>query len=313
MQSIKTAVIGVGYLGRFHAQKYKQLEGSELIGVVDTDESRARAVGEELGVPGFTDLCQIIDQVQAVSVVVPTEAHFQVAEPLLKRGVHVLLEKPFAKTLEEAETLKNLAQQHNLVLQIGHLERFNVVYTEHRSMITRPQFIEGLRIAPFPKRATDVDVILDLMIHDIDLVLSLTGELPCDMQCTGVPIITRLVDLANARLTFPSGCVANLTASRVSDHAERKLRVFQPGLYLSLDFGTGEARKLVIDPDSEVKPEDLKPQAQQLPKADAILLEIQEFLQSVRQGNPPKVSANDGLDALRVAMTLLDSMGKPTS
>ncbi len=298
---LKTAVIGVGYLGRFHAQKHAALPECELVGVVDADPEQARAVGDELGVPWHTDPEAVQDQVDAVSIVVPTSAHHAITKPFLERGIHVLLEKPFAATIPEAEELTALAEAKNTVLQIGHLERFNVVYTGFREQIGKPQFVESIRIAPFPKRGTDVDVILDLMIHDIDLVLAVVQEMPEAVEATGVPILTTSIDLASARLRFPGGCVANLTASRVSDKAERRMRIFQPGLYLSLDYGTGQARRLQVDPQESLDPETLQPETFQLERGDALLEEIRSFLDCARTGSDPQVSAQDGLNAMRVA------------
>jgi len=305
---LKTAVIGVGYLGRFHAQKYAGLADSELIGVVDVDPQQAQTVADELEVPSYTDYHEVLDQVDAVSIVVPTVHHYETAKAFMEKGVHVLLEKPFAATIEEAEELEQLSGDKNLRLQIGHLERFNSVFTEFQQLIDRPKFIENIRIAPFPKRGTDVDVILDLMIHDIDLVLAVVGEYPESVDGTGVNIVTSTADLANARLRFPSGCIADLTASRVSDKAERKMRIFQSGLYLSLDYGTGQARKLQVDSNAVPDPETLKPEAFQLEKGDALLAEIESFLSAVREGKKPKVTGQDGLNAMRVAWQIKDQL-----
>lgn len=305
---LKTAVIGVGYLGRFHAQKYAGLPESELIGVVDVDPQQAQKVADELEVPSYTDYHEVLDQVDAVSIVVPTVHHYETAKAFMEKGVHVLLEKPFAATIKEAEELEQLSGDKNLRLQIGHLERFNSVFTEFQQLIDRPKFIENIRIAPFPKRGTDVDVILDLMIHDIDLVLAVVGEYPESVDGTGVNIVTSTADLANARLRFPSGCIADLTASRVSDKAERKMRIFQSGLYLSLDYGTGQARKLQVDSNAVPDPETLKPEAFQLEKGDALLAEIESFLSAVREGKKPKVTGQDGLNAMRVAWQIKDQL-----
>ena len=305
---LKTAVIGVGYLGRFHAQKYAALAESELIGVVDVDPEQGQKVADELGVPFHTDFHEILEQVDAVSIVVPTVHHYETAKAFMENGVHVLLEKPFAATIEEAEYLEQLSRENNLCLQIGHLERFNPVFTEFQQLIDQPKFIENIRIAPFPKRGTDVDVILDLMIHDIDLVLAVVGEYPDSVEGTGVNIITSTADLANARLHFPSGCIADLTASRVSDKAKRKMRIFQSGLYLSLDYGTGQARKLQVDPGSFPDPETLRPETFQLEKGDALLAEIESFISVVREGKTPKVTGQDGLNAMRVAWQIKDQL-----
>jgi len=305
---LKTAVIGVGYLGRFHAQKYVALAESELVGVVDVDSVQGQKVADEIGVPFFNDFHEVLDLVDAVSIVVPTVHHFETAKAFMEKGVHVLLEKPFAANIEEAEELEQLSRDKNLRLQIGHLERFNPVFTEFQELIDRPKFIENIRIAPFPKRGTDVDVILDLMIHDIDLVLAVVGEYPESIEGTGVNIITSTADLANARLRFPSGCIADLTASRVSDKAERKMRIFQSGLYLSLDYGTGQARKLHVEPGTAVDPETLFPETFQFEKGDALLTEIESFLLAVREGKNHKVTAEDGLNAMRVGWQIKNQL-----
>jgi predicted dehydrogenase len=305
---LKTAVIGVGYLGRFHAQKYAALAEADLIGVVDVDPEQGQKVADELGVPFHADFREVLDQVDAVSIVVPTVHHYKTAKAFMEKGIHVLLEKPFAATIEEAEELEQLSRDKNLCLQIGHLERFNPVFTEFQQLIDRPKFIENIRIAPFPKRGTDVDVILDLMIHDIDLVLAVVGEYPESVEGTGVNIITSTADLANARLRFPSGCIADLTASRVSDKAERKMRIFQNGLYLSLDYGKGQARKLQVDSDAVPDPETLKPEVFQLEKGDALLAEIESFLSAVREGKKTQVTGQDGLNAMRVAWQIKDQL-----
>jgi predicted dehydrogenase len=305
---LKTAVIGVGYLGRFHAQKYAALAEADLIGVVDVDPEQGQKVADELGVPFHADFREVLDQVDAVSIVVPTVHHYKTAKAFMEKGIHVLLEKPFAASIEEAEELEQLSRDKNLCLQIGHLERFNPVFTEFQQLIDRPKFIENIRIAPFPKRGTDVDVILDLMIHDIDLVLAVVGEYPESVEGTGVNIITSTADLANARLRFPSGCIADLTASRVSDKAERKMRIFQNGLYLSLDYGKGQARKLQVDSDAVPDPETLKPEVFQLEKGDALLAEIESFLSAVREGKKTQVTGQDGLNAMRVAWQIKDQL-----
>ena len=305
---LKTAVIGIGYLGRFHAQKYSGITDSELIGVVDVDPESAQNIADELEVPFYTDYHEVLDKADAVSIVVPTVLHYETAKAFLKNGVHVLLEKPFAANIEEAEELEQLSKKMNVRLQIGHLERFNPVFTEFQQLIDQPKFIENIRIAPFPKRGTDVDVILDLMIHDIDLVMAVVGEYPESVEGTGVNIITSTTDLANARLRFPSGCIADLTASRVSDKAERKMRIFQSGLYLSLDYGTGQARKLQVDPEAVPDPDTLRPESYQLEKGDALLAEIESFISVVREGKKPKVTGQDGLNAMRVAWQIKEQL-----
>ena len=308
MVNLKTAVIGVGHLGRFHAQKYASLPGSQLLGVIDTDEKRARYVAEELDVPSYSSIEKLPEKPDAVSIAVPTIHHHVTARQCLERGIHVLLEKPFASSIEEARDLLELSEKRNLCLQIGHLERFNPVFRKFQGTVQRPQFIESIRIAPFPKRGTDVDVILVLMIHDIDLVLSLLRSLPVQVEANGVSILTQTTDLANARLRFPCGCVVNMTASRVSDKAERKMRIFQKGNYLSMDFCSSRARRLQVDPGKPVDAEKLNPEDVQLGKGDALKSEIESFLQSAATGSRPIVSGENGLAAMRVALDITEQL-----
>ena len=308
---LRTAVIGVGYLGKFHAQKYAQLAHCELVGVVDKDAQKAQQVGQALSVPFYQDYQALFGQVDAVSVVVPTAHHYAVAKAFLQQGIHVLVEKPFTTTLEEAQELMELARQHQTCLQVGHLERFNVVFAQFQTLIERPQYIESIRISKFLQRGTDVDVILDLMIHDIDLVLALLAESPSKVDGLGISVLTSQVDLANAQLKFPNGCVANFTASRVSDKAERKMRIFQPGLYLSLDYGAGIARKLAFDPKADPTQTNLTPTTYELGKNDALLEEIQSFLHAIQQKSPPVVSAIAGFQALQIALKIKEQIQAP--
>lgn len=308
MKKLKVAVIGAGYLGRFHAQKYLQLPHCELIGIADTDLERGPMIANELEVPYYPHHQELLGLVDAVSVVVPTIHHHSVTLDFLKKGVHVLVEKPFTTTLEEAQDLLKISEEQQLCLQVGHIERFNPVFTAFQSSIQCPQFIEAQRIAPFPKRGTDVDVILDLMIHDIDLVLALVGEPPKQIDAVGISVITQSTDLANVRLQFPGGCVANLTASRVSAKAERKMRIFQPGLYLSLDFGALQARRLKCVDLSVVTPQTLTPEIIDIPKTDALLAEIQSFLNAIETNTPPIVSGQAGLQAIQVAWMIKEQM-----
>ena len=305
---IRTAVIGVGHLGWFHAQKYAQLEGCDLIGVVDKNLARAQFVGKELAVPFYQNCNALLDQVDAVSVVVPTKDHYQLAKIFIEHGIHVLVEKPFTATLAQAKELIALSQLYHVHLQVGHLERFNVVFSKFQKLIDCPQYIECVRISKFPKRGTDIDVILDLMIHDIDLVLTLLNQTPVSIDSVGTAVLTTKVDLANARLKFANGCVTNFVASRVSDKSERKMRIFQKGLYLSLDYGTGNVRKLELDPEERLQDEDLKPMVFQMEKNDALLEEIRSFLHSIQHQTPPLVPAEAGLKAMEVAWKIKAQM-----
>ncbi|MBP8024229.1 MAG: Gfo/Idh/MocA family oxidoreductase [Chromatiaceae bacterium] len=306
---LRFAVIGVGYLGRFHALIYSRLPDVELVGVVDTDPERARAVAEEAGCAVFDSLEVIADQVDAVSVVVPTTAHLAVAEPLLRRGIHMLLEKPIAATREEGKRIVDLADQGGAILQIGHLERFNAGVMALAEHIDHPRFVEIQRMGEFVERATDVDVVSDLMIHDIDIILSLMGSELQSVSAVGTPVLTNRVDIANARLEFANGAVANVVASRVSDRKTRRIRVFQERKYLSLDF-----IEQTIDiaypylAKGATRPEIVRERIQVVP-VKPLDREIEAFVTCVREHRRPLVDGRVGLEALDVALKVRDCMG----
>ncbi len=309
-EQLRVAVIGVGYLGRFHALIYSRLPQVRLVGVVDADAARASAVAKEAGCAAFTDLAAIIDQVDAVSVVVPTTAHLAVAEPLLSRGIHLLLEKPIAATRAEGERIVALADQAGAILQIGHLERFNAGVMALAEHIDRPRFVETQRLGEFVERATDVDVVSDLMIHDLDIILSLMGSELRSVSAVGTPVLTDQVDIANARLEFANGAVANAVASRVSDRRIRHIRVFQENKYLSLDFIAqtidiayprlvpGASRPEIVRERIQVEP--VKP----------LDREIEAFVACVREGRRPLVDGRVGLEALDLALRVRDCMAR---
>ncbi len=306
---LRFAVIGVGYLGRFHALIYSRLPDVALVGVVDTDSERARAVAEEAGCAVFASLEDIADQVDAVSVVVPTTAHLAVAEPLLRRGIHMLLEKPIAATREEGKRIVDLADQGGAILQIGHLERFNAGVMALAEHIDHPRFVEIQRMGEFVERATDVDVVSDLMIHDIDIILSLMGSELQSVSAVGTPVLTNRVDIANARLEFANGAVANVVASRVSDRKTRRIRVFQERKYLSLDF-----IEQTIDiayphlAKGATRPEIVRERIQVVP-VKPLDREIEAFVACIREHRRPLVDGRVGLEALDVALKVRDCMG----
>ena len=302
---IPTAVIGVGYLGRFHAQKYAALAEAELVAVVDIDPDVAHAVARECHTQACTDYNTLFDQVEAVSIAVPTQQHFQVAQTFLRRGVHVLIEKPITTTVEQADALIALAQENQSVLQVGHLERFNPAVLAISDLLGKPQFIESHRLAPFNPRGTDVNVVLDLMIHDIDIIQSICNSPIVQIHASGTPVLTDQVDIANARIEFGNGCVANVTASRVSMKSQRKMRLFQNDAYLAVDFQEktlthykkgGHNMSLGV---AEIVCEE-----RVLDKNDALLAEITAFLQAVAHNTPPLVSGSDGRQALETAIKI---------
>lgn len=303
---LRAAVIGVGYLGRFHAQKYRNNPDVDLIGIVDTNAGRADEVAAEVGARSFTDYRDILSLVDLVSIVVPTRYHFAVAKDCFSAGCHVLLEKPVTQTVAEAEDLIQLADSKGLVFQVGHLERFNPAVLALKGVLKNPQFIESHRLAPFKPRGTDVNVVLDLMIHDIDILLSLVMHPIKTINSVGVPVLSDEVDIANARLQFENGCVANVTASRASREAMRKMRIFQQDAYISIDF---QSRKIAIY--RKKTGLNLIPglpgvtiEERTFDQGDSLQDEINTFVASVRDGSPPVVSGADGKRALEVAMQI---------
>jgi len=310
-KKLRAAVIGVGYLGRFHAQKYAALGGAEfgveLVGVVDAHAETAQRVAKELGVAAFSDYRELLGAqpaVDLVSVASTTETHHAVARDCLAAGVHVLAEKPITVTVAQADELIALADANKLILQVGHLERFNPAWLAVKDKIRRPVFIEAHRMAPFKARGIDVSVVLDLMIHDLDLILPLVGSPVVDLRASGVSVLTDGIDIANARLEFGNGCVANLTASRTSTASLRRLRVFQHHEYISIDFGDrrigiSRKREALIEGEAPIDTETF-----QQPPGDALMTEIQAFVDAVRHGTRPVVSGREGRDALAVALEI---------
>ena len=304
---LRAAVVGVGYLGRFHAEKYAAHAGAELVAVVDVDPARARAVAAALGVEAVTDHRALLGRIDCASVAVPTQLHHAVAGDLLEAGVDVLVEKPLTTTVAEGKALVELAVRRERVLQVGHLERFNPAIRALDGVLREPRFIECHRLAPFSERGTDVDVVLDLMIHDLDVILSMMPSALRSVEAVGVPVLTTSVDIANARLRFANGGIANVTASRVSLKRERKLRIFQPDAYLSVDYG--ERRVLICrrEPGPDGQPA-LSLEEREVPEADALGSEIDAFLRAVRERETPPVTGWDGLRALEVAHVIRESL-----
>jgi len=306
---IRTAVVGVGYLGRFHAQKYARLPNSRLVGIADPSEAARSAMAAELGVAAHADYRSLLGSVDAVSIVTPTPAHYEVAKAFLESGAGVLVEKPMTVTVAEGESLIELARQTKLVLQVGHLERFNAAVLAVQPILTVPRFIESARLAPFKHRGTDVDVVLDLMIHDIDLILSIVRSPVVAVDAIGTSVFSQEIDIANARLRFANGCVANATASRVSLKTERKLRLFQDDAYISVDL---QQKILTVIRKGAGVGADGMPQVaideNTYEQGDALNTEIQAFLGAVESGGPPPVTGEDGLLALRTAVSIAEQV-----
>jgi len=310
MSKIRTAVIGVGYLGKFHAQKYAQLESSELVAVCDASLEIAQSIANEHGIPAFTEYEDLIGQVDAVSIVVPTQKHYEVAKVFLENGVHVLLEKPITSTVEQAEELVKIANEKQCVFQIGHLERFNPAVLALEDELEQPLFIESNRIAPFNPRGADVNVVLDLMIHDIDIILDFARSPVKHIDANGVAVISKEIDIANARITFENGCVANVTSSRVSMKSERIMRIFQHDAYISIDF---QNKKLSMynKGQGEMYPgiADIESNERSFEQGDALYSEIKAFLNSIDTGSAPIVSGKAGLLALQTAIKINELLG----
>ncbi len=301
MKKLRVGVIGVGYLGRFHAEKYAGLSDVTLVGVVDADQAKAAELAGKLNTLAFGDPSQLLGEVDAVSIVVPTALHHRIAKPFLEQGVHVLMEKPVTVTLEQADELIDLATQKGTIFQVGHIERFNPAVTSIKPLVKSPRYMTAERAAPFTVRCTDVSVVLDLMIHDLDIVMDLAGSAPKQVSAAGAAVITREADMATVRILFENGCVADVSASRVSEEKKRLLRVFDGGnVYLS-DYQTQKAS--VLRKGSAAVPELV---AHPLPtdKRDTLADEIRAFVKSAQDGTRPLVSGIEGRRALALAATI---------
>lgn len=302
MNKIRCAVVGVGYLGRFHAQKYQLLDNVELIGVCDSNPDTCHKVSAELNVPAFLDYRELFGKVDAVSIAATTQKHFEIAKAFLEQGVHILLEKPITETVEQADILIALAKKAGVKFQPGHLERFNSARLAVGSYLHKPLFIESHRLAPYTPRGADVNVILDLMIHDIDIIQSMVHSPIKHIDASGAPILSPSIDIANARITFDNHAVANVTASRISFKSERKTRIFQAESYISIDF-QDKSFAVFEKGDGEMFPgiPDIVRHQSVFEKGDALLEEIKAFLLCIEQDSEPLVTAEEGRNALATA------------
>jgi predicted dehydrogenase len=306
VKPIKVGVVGVGYLGQFHAEKYAALPGVELVGVADVDPPRAREIAKRYRTRAFFHSADLWGLVQAVSIAVPTPLHYSIAKEFLLRGIDVLLEKPVCSTLEQADELIALSQSKEAILQVGHLERFNGAFLALEGRIRNPLFIESSRLSPFLNRATDTDVVSDLMIHDIDILLTWVHSKVKSVRAVGTPILTSHLDVANARIEFENGCVANLTASRISPEKSRKTKIFQADGCFSIDYlsQTASFSEKRGDPMKREPPEIL---THEIPvtRVDPLEREIRSFLRSVRTRQPALVPGEDGKRAIEVALQIV--------
>jgi len=312
MSQIRTAVIGVGHQGRWHADKFKALDRSALVAVSDTDEARCSSVAAELGVDATIDWRDLVGRVDAVSIATPTPSHFEIVGTLLEAGIHVLVEKPLTSTVDEARRLVELAERSGLVLQVGHLERFNPAVMAVAPTVSGPRFIESLRIAPYKPRGLDVSVVLDLMIHDIDLIHSFAGSRMLRVDAVGQSIFSDNIDIANARISFANGCVANVTSSRISLKTERTIRIFETSAYHSIDLFAKKATSYRARSDGAVdSPEDLEITRTSFDASDALLVQAGAFLDSVAGGPPPLVTGRIAMEALETAVAISKMIEQP--
>ncbi len=302
VNKLKVAVIGVGHLGQHHARIYAELPNTELVCVADLNPLRGKEIALKQGVPFISDFKELVGQVDAVSVVVPTISHFEISKFFLENGIHVLVEKPVTETVAQAAFLEHLVGETNLVLQVGHIERFNPAWLAVHETIIDPRFLEIHRLAPFKGRSTDVGVVLDLMIHDIDIALTIVDRKIVDIRSSGVAVLGKHEDIVSSRIEFEGGCVANMTASRISQKEMRKIRIFQPHCYMTLDYHkqTGDYYELKdgniqITPIKTVREEPLK-------------VELADFVRCVLESAEPKVSIRHGKMALAAALKILDQI-----
>lgn len=310
MERTKVGVVGVGYLGQHHARIYSELKDCELVGVADVSLERAKEIAKKHRTQALGSYEGLLGKVDAVSIVAPTVEHHCIAKAFLSSGVDVLLEKPITVTVEEADDLVEIADEGGRIFQVGHLERFNSAVTKMVELTTTPKFIECNRLSPFPDRSTDVDVVLDLMIHDIDIILSLVGSPVKHIHAVGIPVISHNVDIANARMEFESGCVANITSSRISLKKERKIRLFQPDTYISLNYQDQEIyayHRIPNKKDPDGKP-DIVGGKVKVEKKEPLKAELEAFLHCVRTRTRPLVSGHEGREALKVAMRVQEEI-----
>lgn len=304
-QTLKIAVIGVGHLGKWHADKYAASPDCDLLAVVDNNPKNAEQIAQKHGTRAVSDYHDILSQVDAVSLAVPTSLHYKIARDILEAGIHCLIEKPITETIEEASTLIEIAQKNRLVLQVGHIVRFNSVMMDIGELLQEPQFIESTRLAPFTSRSTDISVILDLMIHDIDIILNLIDSPVKHISASGLSVLSDSIDIANARIEFENECVANVTASRISQKHEQKLRIFQKDMYISADL----LKKILSinrkgKTDNEAGFKNITHEERSYGDNDALNLEIQDFIAAIKNGGRPKVNGEDGKRALETAIEI---------
>lgn len=304
MNKLRVAVAGVGYLGKFHAEKYAARDDVSLVGVVDTDKQAAQKIADKCRTQAFFDYKDLLGKVDAVSVAVPTPHHFAIARDFLENNADVLIEKPITTTLEQADALIELARQKNLIIQAGHLERFNPAVKALDEIVKNPIFFEAQRLSTFKPRALSVSVVLDLMIHDIDIILNLAGSKLKNLYSTGISVVSDHLDAANVRLEFENGCVASITASRMESEDRRTMRIFQKNASVTVDFANRKVAVMSLDKNGNNEP-GMKTDETVFESADALAEEIENFVHCVIKRETPKVSGQVGRDALAIALAVM--------
>jgi predicted dehydrogenase len=309
VKALRVAVIGVGHLGRHHARILATLPGATLVGVVDLNVPRAREIAAQHGTRAFGHADEVLDLVDAVSIAVPTESHLAVARPFLERGIAALVEKPLARSVRESEALIDAALRGGAVLAAGHTERFNPAVQAALPLVTTPKFVEVHRLGVFPERSLDIDVVFDLMIHDLDVVAALVRSPVTSVEAVGVPVLTPRVDIANARLRFESGCIANITASRISRDRVRKIRFFQPDAYISVDYAAKEVEAYRLARQQGQRPA-IEGGKLPVPQDEPLALELADFIAAARDKRPPMVTGDDGRRAVVLAEAIAARIGE---
>jgi predicted dehydrogenase len=317
---LKVGVFGVGHLGKYHLNNWKEIEGVKLVGFYDPNEANAKEVATHYGLKRFADADKLIDACDAIDIIAPTNFHFELCEKAIRKGKHVFVEKPLANTIEEGKQLVNMVKEANVKMQVGHVERFNPAYLPIKEMQLNPMFIEVHRLAQFNPRGTEVSVILDLMIHDIDIILSIVPSGVKNISASGVAVMTDTPDIANVRIEFNNGCVANLTSSRISMKKMRKMRMFQKDTYIGIDFldkkteiirlkGDADAGSFTFDLDTPAGKKTIAVASPKIEDGNAIKMELESFVDSIINNKPTAVTELDGYLAMEVAHQILDKIG----
>jgi predicted dehydrogenase len=310
MKKLRVGVVGVGYLGKFHAEKYAAMDDVDLVGVTDINRKQVEKIAKEVGTTGYTDYRKLFGKVDAVSIVVPTPLHYRIGKDFLENDVDMLLEKPMTESLNEADELIDIAESRGLIIQVGHLERYNPAVVPLKNIVKKPRFIESHRLSVYNERGTDVSVVLDLMIHDIDIILNYVGSEVKAINAAGISVISQYPDIANARIEFKNGCVANVTASRISGKNERKIRLFQKDAYISVDFANREIN--IVKKGNDSGNANLIPgmtsDLLRFTDGDALEDELKAFVKNVKRREVPEVSGRVGREALKIALSIMDQI-----